>query len=139
MIRGAYFRPKMTSTWLPGSFEDDFNLATWFVRSKVPKTQITDYCGKRLAGRDAGLFQSVYILRKHLEVLDPLGDFLAWREGTMDAVKCRTIFYYRNIVNCVHYLIHQVAFGPDMVYASVYEYNSSGERLYSEMHTVDWW
>jgi hypothetical protein len=60
--------------WSPFSSEDDFNLASWFVRSKVPKTRINDYFAKGLGGRDAGSFQSAYTLRKHLDVLDPFGD-----------------------------------------------------------------
>ncbi|RPA99359.1 hypothetical protein L873DRAFT_1643819, partial [Choiromyces venosus 120613-1] len=36
-------------------------------------------------------------------------------------------------------LIRQVAYRADMVYAPVCEYDSSGDQLYSEMHTADWW
>ena len=125
--------------WSPFSSEDDFNLASWFVRSKVPKTRINNYFAKGLGGRDARSFQLAYTLQKHLDVLDPFGDYLAWTEGTMNDGRHTTTFYYRNIVNCVRYLIRQVAYRPDMVYAPVCEYNSSGERLYSEMHTADWW
>jgi len=50
-----------------------------------------------------------------------------------------TTFYYLNVIDCVRFLIRQVAFRSEIVYAPVREYNSSGERLYSEMHPPDRW
>ena len=125
--------------WSPFSSESDFNLASWFVRSKVSKSQIDDYFRKDLGERDAGSFQSAFSLRKQLEVLDPFGEYLTWTEATMDDEKHSTTFYYRNVIGCVRYLIRQIAYRPDMVYAPIREYDSSGDRLYSEMHTADWW
>jgi len=57
----------------------------------------------------------------------------------MDDGRHATTLYYRNIIDCVRYLISQVAYSSDIVYASIREYDSSGERLYSEMHTANWW
>ena len=42
-------------------------------------------------------------------------------------------------MDCVRYLIRQVVYSSDMVYAPIREYDSSEERLYSEMHMEDWW
>ena len=50
-----------------------------------------------------------------------------------------TAFFYRDIVACVSYLLAQPCYTPDMVYAPVQEVNSEGDRMYSEMHTADWW
>jgi len=60
-------------------------------------------------------------------------------EARIDDGRHATSFYYRNIIDCVRYLIRQVPYSSDMVYAPIREYDSSGERLYSEMHTADWW
>ena len=49
-----------------------------------------------------------------------------------------TTFYYRNVIDCIHYLIHKVAYRSDMVYEPIHEYKSSGVPLYSEMHTAHW-
>ena len=38
--------------WSPFSSERDFNLASWFVQSKVAKTRIDDYFGKGLGGME---------------------------------------------------------------------------------------
>jgi hypothetical protein len=81
----------------------------------------------------------MFSLRKQLEVQDPFGEYLTWTEATMDDGKHSTTFYYRDVIGCVHYLIRQIAYRPDMVYAPIREYDSSGDRLYSEMHTADWW
>ena len=48
--------------WSPFSSERDFNLASWFMQSKVAKTLIDDYFGKDLGGMQRGSFQSAYSL-----------------------------------------------------------------------------
>jgi len=125
--------------WVPFSSERDFNLASWFVRSKVAKTRIDDYFGKGLGGQERGSFRSAYTLEKQLETLDPFREYLSWTTATLESGNHLTTFYYRNIVSCVRYLIRQVAYKEDMVYAPIREYDSNGDQLYSEMHTADWW
>jgi len=59
--------------WSPLSSENDFNLASWFVRTKVAKSQIDAYFAEALGGTDSTgrLFQSAYTLRQHLDIRDP--------------------------------------------------------------------
>jgi len=123
--------------WNPFSSEDGFNLASWLVQSKVAKSQIDAYFAEGLGGTDSRSFQSTYTMRRHLDVLDPLGEYLVWTEAVMDGGRHTATFYYWNIIDCVRYLIHQVVYRSDMVYAPIWEYDSSGERLYSEMHMAD--
>ncbi|RPA88799.1 hypothetical protein L873DRAFT_1724555 [Choiromyces venosus 120613-1] len=123
--------------WSPFLSDDDFNLASWLVWSKVAKSQIDAYFTEGLDGTDARSFRSAYTLWKHLNVLDPFGEYLVWTEAIIDNGRDIATFYHRNIVDCICYLIRQVAYKSDMVYAPIKEYDSSGERLYSEMHTVD--
>ena len=78
-------------------------------------------------------------MRQHLDILDPVCETLVWAEASIDDGRYATTFYYRNNIDCVSYLIRQVAYSSDMVYARIREYDSSGEGLYSEMHTADWW
>jgi len=78
-------------------------------------------------------------MRQHLDELDPFGDYLVSTEAAIDHGQHATTFYYRNVIDRVHFLIRQVAYRSQRDYAPVREYNSSGERLYSEMHTADWW
>ena len=44
--------------WSPVSSEADFNLASWFVRNKVPKSHIDAYFADGLGGMDARSFRS---------------------------------------------------------------------------------
>jgi len=124
--------------WSPFSSEDDFNPASWFVWSKVAKSLIDAYFAQGLAGTDSRSFRSAYTLRQHLDVLDPIREYLVWAEASIDDGQHATTFYYRNIIDCVRYLIHQVEYSSDIVYAPIREYDLSGEQLYSEMHTADW-
>jgi hypothetical protein len=47
--------------------------------------------------------------------------------------------YYRNPVACAAYFLRQPCYTPDMVYSPVREAYSESARMYSEMHTADWW
>ena len=67
------------------SSERDFNLASWFVQSKVVKTRIDDYFGKGLGGMERGSFRSPYLLEKQLQTLDPFREYLSWREATLES------------------------------------------------------
>ena len=78
-------------------------------------------------------------MRQHLDVLDPFGEYLVWTEAVIDDGRHVETFYYRNNIDCVRYLFRQVVYRWNMIYAAIREYDSSGERLYSEMHTADWW
>ena len=71
--------------WSPFSSERDFNLASWFVQSKVAKTQIDDYFGKGLGGMKHGSFRSAYSLEKPLETLDPFREYLSWTKVGLES------------------------------------------------------
>jgi len=114
-------------------------LTSGFVRRKVAKPQIDVYFAEGLGGTDSRSFLSAYTLRQHLHVLVPFHEYLVWAKASIDDGRHATTFYYRNIIDCVPYLIRQVAYSPDIVYAPIQKYDSSEERLYSEMHTAEWW
>jgi len=116
--------------WSPFSSQNVFNLASWFVRSKVAKSQIEADFAEGLGGTDSRSFPSAYTLQKHLNILDPFREYLVWAEASIDDGRHATTFNYRNIIDRVRYLIRQVAYSSDMVYAPIQEYDSSGERLY---------
>ena len=132
-------RSPVKDPWGPFSSEDEFKLASWFIRSKVSKTRINDYFAEGIGGTKSGTFQSAYRLEKYLDELDPFGQYLEWTQVTVECQKRPSTFFYRNIVDCVRYLRRQVAYKEHMVYAPVHEYDPDGNRMYSEMHTADWW
>jgi len=123
--------------WSPFSSEADFDLASCFVLKKVANSQIDPYFGDELGGRDTSLFRSAYTMEQHLHKLYPFCGYLVCTEAAIDEGQHATTFYYRNVIDCFRFLIHQVAYRSDMVYAPVWESNSSGEQLLSKMHTPD--
>jgi len=78
-------------------------------------------------------------MRQHLNLLDPFCDYLVLTEAEINDGRDVTTFHDWNVIDCVHYMIRQVAYRSDMVYEHIREYNSSGERLSSEMHMADLW
>jgi len=60
--------------WNSFSSEDNFNLASWLVWSKIVNSEIGAYCAEGLGGTDSRSLQSACTMRQHLEVLDPSGE-----------------------------------------------------------------
>jgi len=48
-------------------------------------------------------------------------------------------FFYPDVLGVVRYLLRQIVYGDDLVYSPRREYDTSGPRIYAEMHTADWW
>ena len=93
--------------WNPFSSKDDFNLASWLVRSKVTKSQIAAYFAEGLGGTNSRALRSAYIMPQHLDVLDPFSEYLVWTEAIIEDGQHTATFYYLNIIDCVRYLFHQ--------------------------------
>jgi hypothetical protein len=129
----------LAEPWRPFLTLDDFKLANWFVTSKVPRSRIDEYFAIGLSKSASPCFKSAYTLDQYIAALDPYQHFLEWKEGTYTHDGHASTFFYRDMVQCVEYLLSQPAYRDDVVYAPVREQNETGERLYSEMHTADWW
>ena len=134
-----YERGLLAEPWRPFLTLDDFKLANWFVTSKVPRSRIDEYFTIGLSKSTSPCFKSAYKLDQYITALDPYQHFLEWKEGIYKNDGYSSTFFYRDIVQCVEYLLSQPAYWDDIVYAPVREHNETGERLYSEMHTADWW
>ena len=69
-------------------------------------------------------------------------DLLIFKEKTVDFgipnTKASPIFY-RDPVKLLKYILKQPAYARDMVWNPVREFDSLGRRVYSELHTADWW
>ena len=125
--------------WAPFTSAHGFKLASWFIQSKVPKSRINEYFSNGLGDTASVGYGSMHTLENHLRSLDPYSPYLQWFEGQVDDGSRCLPFFYRNILDCVRYLLRQIAYRDDLVYAPRREYDSEGQRLYSEMHTADWW
>jgi len=87
--------------WNPFSSEDNLNLTTWLVRSKVAKSLIEVYFAAGLGGTGRRSFRSAYTMRQHVDVLDSLGEYLVWTEAVIDDGRHAATFDYRNFIDCV--------------------------------------
>ena len=59
--------------------------------------------------------------------------------STQEGSNRHTPYYYRPPLKYIEYLLKQPCFRDYTVYAPFRERNEAGERMYSEMHTADWW
>lgn len=125
--------------WAPFTSAQDFKLASWFVRGKVSKSRINEYFSSGLGNSASGDFCSTHTLENYLRILDPCSSYLQWFEGQVDDGQTRLSFFYRDVLGCVRYLLRQIAYRDDLVYAPQREYDHNGRRVYAEMHTADWW
>ena len=80
----------------------------------------------------------MHTVENHLRLLDPYSQYLQWFEGQVEDGQRTLPFFYRTVL-CVRYLLRQIAYQDDLVYPPRREYDSSGQRIYAEMHTADWW
>ena len=125
--------------WAPFTSGPGFKLASWFIESKVPKSRINDFFTTSLGDAACVGYSSMHTLQNHLRRVDPYGQYLQWFEGKVEFDQRTLPFFYRNILDCVRYLLCQIAYRDDLVYAPRREYDFDGQRVFSEMHTADWW
>jgi len=125
--------------WVPFSCAQGFQLASWFIQCKVPKSRINEYFSSGLSGSALVSDSSMHRLENHLRSLDPHSSYLIWFEGQVEDSKRTLAFFYRNVLDCVRYLLRPIAYEDDLVYVLWPESDPNCERIYAEMDTVEWW
>jgi len=125
--------------WAPLASAQGFKHASWFIVSKVSKTRINDYFSNGIGNSTSVRYSSMHTLENLLRHLDPYSPYLQWLEGHGEDGQRTLPFFYRNVLDGVRYLLRQIAYRNDLVYAPPREYDQSGQRIYAEMHTADWW
>ena len=118
-----------------------FTFARWFIEFQVTDAQFNSmasilYFTDKIKTRSELSKNKLKLLAHQLE---PRLDRDAWREATVHFDDRPTKYYYRNPLELVTYMLSQPAYKDHLVYAPVKEYNADGERIYSELHTGDWW
>ena len=69
-----------------------------------------------------------------------LNDQPQWRCGTVNFhLQQGCVFYYRDIKSTIRYVLRQRTFAEHMIYEPVREFDAEGNRVYTDMHTGDWW
>jgi hypothetical protein len=120
---------------------EEFKLVQWFIQSGAPKNKIDDYYNAGLGSSGDGRATSAAIMWKKIDSMEKSRD-MRFEEKVIDYSVPgvgETRLFYRDPVKCVEYLLRQPAFASKMVWGPIKEFSSNGKRLYSEMHTGDWW
>ena len=63
-----------------------------------------------------------------------------WQSSTVDFYLqpgCR--YFFRDVQKTIEYILQQRAYQEHLVYEPIHELDAHGNRLYSDMHTGDWW
>jgi len=81
----------------------------------------------------------MHTLENHLRLLDHYSQYVQWFEGQVEDSQRTLPFFYPDVLGCVRYLLCQITYRDDLVYASRREYDPTGHRIHAEMHTADWW
>jgi Plavaka transposase len=130
--------------WYPFNDETEYKLARWFVETEVPKRKINEFFNMGLSpleGDASTHFASADGLWKKVAKMSH-SDLLMFKEKTVDFgipnTKASPMFY-RDPVKLLKYILKQPAYARDMVWNPVREFDSLGRRVYSELHTADWW
>jgi len=125
--------------WAPFNSEQGFKLASWFFEGKVSKSRINQYFSSGLGDAESVGYSSMHKLENHLRLLDLYSQYLQWFEGQVEDGQRTLTFFYRNVLGYIRYPLRQIAYRDDLVYAPPHEYDSTRQRIYAEMQTVDWW
>jgi hypothetical protein len=121
----------------------DYNLAKFFTTSKVPKRHVTGFFKAKILTPTGGNPPSdisfgsghTFYTQTRKMVEDP-----SWESGMVEyPLRPKSEFFYRNILDCIQYLLHQRAFVKHMLWEPVELFNRDGDRIYSEMNTGSWW
>jgi len=125
--------------WSPFSSAHGIKLASWFIEGKVPKSRINEYFSSGHCNASSAVYSSMHTLENLLQALDPHSAYLQWNEGQVDDGKRTLPFFYRNVLDCVRYLLRHIAYRDGFVYEPLREYDTNGQQIYAEIHTADWW
>ena len=101
---------------------------------------INEYFRNGLSNSALASYNFMHTLENHLRILDPYSAYLQWFEGQVEDGSRTVLFFYRNILDCVWYLLRHIAYRDGLFSAPWRKYDHSRNRIYAAMHTADlWW
>jgi len=115
-----------------------YKLPKFFHESKTSLVNIDRFFKAHLLPDAHGVhFQSRYTWRNKMrEMIDQPG----WMKGTVDfRLHKGCVFYYRDLEDMIQYLLWQRAYAEHLVFAPIHEFDEKYIRVYTDMHTGDWW
>jgi Plavaka transposase len=135
----------LQNPYTPFASAFEFNLAHWFVDSGIPKTRINSYFNRNLCTMQEPEinFRSGHTLQQLLERMDLEYGIAPWVSAQATAVISgethKIPFFYRDPLDCIRFLLKQPPYRDYLVFAPMRQFNESGERVYTDMYTADWW
>lgn len=132
--------------YYPFGSEEEYNFAELVTLQGI-SAGVIDRMLKGNCGLDKSVCSSLksnYHLRQKIDRMeDGLGHgswkksklSMAWNEQHPENI----VFWHRNLIGCVKWILRQPAYKEHLVYAPVRSFNDAGHRIYDEMNTGDWW
>ena len=120
----------------------EYELARFFNHSKTLLTNIDRFFKEDLLTSAQSKIENVYFRSANTwrNKMRAIVDQDEWQRGTVDFhLQKDCSFYYRDLEDTVRYLVKQRAYAEHVVYTPSREFHSSGDRIYTEMHTGYWW
>jgi hypothetical protein len=116
-----------------------WQLCRSIVDTNLGKTKLNNILERRLIVPDTNA--------KHPDQLNQLGADMeeidglecGWEESSVNIEGKATPFWYQNPIAAVQYILGHPPFKDHLSYAPVKQMDSSGDRIYAEMWTADWW
>jgi len=103
--------------WAQFASAQGFKLAYWFIESKVSKTGINDYFSNDIGNSTSVTYHSMHTLEKLPRHLDSYSPYLQWLKRHVEDGQRTLPCFYWNVLDCMRYLLRQIAYCDDLVYA----------------------
>jgi hypothetical protein len=138
--RGYLIRPSCDwNPWYPFRDSFDFSSARTLTLKNLTNSAIDALFSQGLLPTPKLSFGSAQALHLKLKQLAIDMGEPSWNIGHEAlADKTMAMFKYRNPIDLIKYLLRQRVYRDNLVYSPVREYRDDA-RLYSELHTADWW
>ena len=124
----------------------DYMPARFFALRKVPKTRIYEFyrdnlssalcCGNPTPGFGLSFHSGHTCYQETIHLIDDP----EWKTGIVQyALRPKSEFRYRNILQFIHHLLRQRAIVNHMHWKPIQVFDKDKERIYCDMTTATWW
>ena len=126
--------------WHPFISPYDFQLAEWFIETDPSQEKVNQFFSRMHGASGKTSFKSAHELCLQMKRMqaDMFTGTNTWLKGNIKSARKVINYWYRPLLPTVQYLFSQRAFKEKMVYTPI-QVHEGDERLYSELHTGNWW
>jgi hypothetical protein len=136
------------SSYAPFDDAADYAMALWFYKTKLTMENLTEFFSNPLLSKQReGLSYKTaaqWDQKMHMIPYGIIDD--KFHKATISTAglvagmpRRKYTIRYRNALSVVRFLLGFPAFRDEMTYAPVHLHTPEGNRVYSELHTADWW